>query len=531
MSINNKETGSYYTPEILSDFLSDHILNNFFNEKKTIKILEPSCGDGIFVKSLIKKSNKKISFTICDINEDELNKTLAFVRHNKTKVDRVFNDDYLKKDNEKYDLVIGNPPYISKQHLNTEQILRIGDIVKANAGHTGEVKNIWPAFLIKNTLELNDNGVLCLVLPAELLQVKYTESIRKYILENFHKIEIFAFNELIFDNIEQDVIVFIGVKKRAVENNNVSFFQVQKLDDLKIPDYAEKNSNVNRKRLDKWTNYILSEEELDFIIDVTEKLNFKKVNHYCDKAEVGIVTAANDYFISTYEKIENIGLKKFSKEILRKSNLLKNSIILDKEVFSQIISDNKPAFLIDIKREDIHHKVVKDYLSTGVELEISGRYKMKKRNNWYEIPSTWSSDIFFVKRCHLYPKLIYNPENYLLTDSFYRIIMKKEYNVEHFVYSFYNTLTFIYAELEGRFYGGGVLELTPNEFKKVYMPYIDNGNLNELNLKFKSKNDIEAILKFNDEIILKNLNADEREKLTSIWKKLFHRRLKSTPLV
>ena len=34
-------------------------------------------------------------------------------------------------------------------------------------------------------------------------------------------------------------------------------------------------------------------------------------------------------------------------------------------------------------------------------------------------------------------------------------------------YSFYNSLTLLYAEIAGRFYGGGVLELSPKEFRSL----------------------------------------------------------------
>lgn len=115
-----------------------------------------------------------------------------------------------------------------------------------------EKKNIWPSFVLKAIEELKENGILCYVLPGELLQMNYTKEIRKYLLTVFERVEIFAFNELIFEDIEQDVVVLIGIKKAIrEEDKGVAFIQVNKLDDLKIPDYFEKNTNVNRKFLDK----------------------------------------------------------------------------------------------------------------------------------------------------------------------------------------------------------------------------------------------------------------------------------------
>ena len=52
-----------------------------------------------------------------------------------------------------------------------------------------------------------------------------------------------------------------------------------------------------------------------------------------------------------------------------------------------------------------------------------------------------------------------------MTDTAYHIRMQDKWNVKDLCFSFYNSLTLLFAEIEGRFYGGGVLELTPEEFR------------------------------------------------------------------
>jgi adenine-specific DNA-methyltransferase len=49
--------------------------------------------------------------------------------------------------------------------------------------------------------------------------------------------------------------------------------------------------------------------------------------------------------------------------------------------------------------------------------------------------------------------------------------MKEDYDLNSLIFSFYNTLTLLMSEIEGRYYGGGVLELIPSEFKKLPIPY------------------------------------------------------------
>lgn len=60
------------------------------------------------------------------------------------------------------------------------------------------------------------------------------------------------------------------------------------------------------------------------------------------------------------------------------------------------------------------------------------------------------------------------------TDTAYRIVPKEKIVAEKLVYCFINTITALSAELEGRFYGGGVLELVPSEIDRLLVPYVAN---------------------------------------------------------
>ena len=80
--IDQKHTGSYYTPKILSDFLVQHIFKKYI-ELDNISILEPSSGDGMFVSSLSNLVNdRNLNIDIVDINNKELCKAKNLVLNN-----------------------------------------------------------------------------------------------------------------------------------------------------------------------------------------------------------------------------------------------------------------------------------------------------------------------------------------------------------------------------------------------------------------------------------------------------------------
>ena len=73
-----------------------------------------------------------------------------------------------------------------------------------------------------------------------------------------------------------------------------------------------------------------------------------------------------------------------------------------------------------------------------------------------------------LKRSHNVPRLILNKAGAYTTDTAYRI--RSEIAPDRLVASFLNPLTALSAELEGRHYGGGVLELVPSEIEKLLVP-------------------------------------------------------------
>ncbi|MEM9001054.1 MAG: N-6 DNA methylase [Bacteroidota bacterium] len=540
---NKKNTGSYYTPKILSDFLVNHILDKYLNSKE-ISILEPSCGDGQFMKSMFNNNCSEffqsINLDLIDIDSDELKKAKSLIPSHEIISSKAYVSDYLKfhlESDKKYSLILGNPPYIKKENLKKEQIERCEKVHKKAKAYSdkinsnGKIKNIWPAFVEAAIMSLEDNGVLCFVIPAEVLQVKYAKELRSLIADEFDRVEVFAFNELIFEGIQQDVVAIIGVKGiRDVNEHGFSFYQVDELNDLKEPRFTEKHSNIHRTTLDKWTNYILSDEELNFVGEL--KSHYKSIDNYCKKAEVGIVSAANDYFILNDSELKENELNRFRsivKPILPKGSLVPSLANFTSDDFSRLKKKDVKVNFLSFRDSPSSrfNKKIKDYLHKGEKEKLHLRYKMIKRTNWYHVPNTWVSEGLFVKRSHLYPKIFVNDSNSLATDSFYRIIIKESYNIKKLIFSFYNSLTFVLAELEGRFYGGGVLELTPNEFKYLSIPYsenIKNEDFEILDNMLRANTDIEVILKFTNSILLPN---NVVSKLEDLRKKLVSRRLKN----
>ena len=107
--LNNKKTdnyGQFFTNEVIVKDMIKLIKNNG-------SVLEPSCGDGVFLNYLVSRKNVKENIkeiTAIEIDEDVIPKLSNFQCFSSNKKISIINNDFLDYDIEnKYDTIIGNP--------------------------------------------------------------------------------------------------------------------------------------------------------------------------------------------------------------------------------------------------------------------------------------------------------------------------------------------------------------------------------------------------------------------------------------
>jgi hypothetical protein len=138
-----------------------------------------------------------------------------------------------------------------------------------------------------------------------------------------------------------------------------------------------------------------------------------------------------------------------------------------------------------------------------------------------------------LKRAHDMPRLILNEVGAYTTDTAYRITTKSV-DARKFVYCFINSLTALSSELEGRHYGGGVLELVPSEIEKLYVPIPTRTRtaIKTLDKMIRNVSSSE-VLAFQDNRVLKDLGltANEIVCLHAAWDKLRNRRQRTSSAI
>lgn len=551
---STKLNGVYYTPKRLSDYIVYRLFGESGSKYKfdttPLDVLEPSVGGGMFLDSLLDGNYyaDKYSFKIPKLQIDaiEIDSDVAGeTRKNSRRYGKltgsvnVANRDYLEyflDSDKKYDLVIGNPPYVRRRNMSMGQRKLCAEVHKETGLRDENPKNLWTSFLMGAKVSLKSKGVIAFVLPTDLLQVKYSEEIREMLSKDFERVEIFTFNWLAFkkfDDIEQDVVILICSNGHG-KKEEIDFWHINNEEELEEPKIIPDSSNTKRATLNKWTNYALTNDEFKFLDHLyNDVIKPKSIRDYCDSG-AGIVTAANDYYIVDKNTVDKYSLWDIAEPTVKKSSSMFPAISLTSNDIAKKSDSGAELYFLnfpDKPKAELPEEQLK-YLEECEKDEIHLRYKMRLRDNWYAVPSVWSSEAFFTKRSNVYPRIIVNEANAYVTDAFYRIRMKDDFNEINLSFSFNNTFTFIYSELMGRYYGGGVLELTPNEFKDLPIPYLA-GNIkhkfNKLDRLIRDGYELKEILDYSDTIILKEgygLSNEDIKKLRNVYRKLLVRRLK-----
>lgn len=534
-SSEQKLRGAYYTPLKLAE----KMVEIFNGDLSIATVLEPSCGDGVFVDALIetnfmKPQNKVTAIEIEKSEAEKLNQKLRG-RSDISVVNGDFFDFYQKnKEIKKYDLILGNPPYIRYQYLEAKQKAEMADILIQHGMRANKLINTWVGFVVACVHMLSANGKIALVVPAEILQVAYAQELRLFLANELSKITLLTFEELIFPDIEQEVVVFIGEK--GAEEKGIKIVELNNLDDLEGLDIHANDFQKLSHVHEKWTKYFMTEQENQLISRIREDTGFQKLSD-TGIINVGITTGNNKYFSVDKETVEAYDLKDVVRPLIGRSSHA-HSIYFRQEDWEENAEQGKAAYLIDFIDEPMekYSQGQKDYIKLGEKNGENRGYKCRIRDRWYQIPSVWVPDAFFLRRNNLYPKFVLNCCNAVSTDTMHRIKFNEGNEPERIILSYYNSISFAFTEICGRSYGGGVLEILPGEVGNISVPILDCvpiGTIREVLSKVdkivRDKDNIENALDLVDQEILKRYLQIQDETCAmarGIWKKLQHRRLK-----
>jgi adenine-specific DNA-methyltransferase len=542
---SDKLRGGYYTSAEVATWLCSWAIRT-----PKDRILEPSCGNGAFLNAAAKRYGElgarptAIAKQLTGVEFIEAEATSARVSLSpilgKGAEGVVQAGDFFEwwgsYTGPAFDGVIGNPPFIRYQSF-PEPHRSLAMKMMGEQGLTpNKLTNIWVPFVVAAIACLKPGGRLALVLPAEILQVTYAAQLRSFLTDRFTRIDIVACNELFFEKAEQEVVLLLadGALAAASEENtcSVTMTEAQTVGEItrRSPQVvlAGAQPKIVRHDNEKWLKYFLTNREITFMRALKDASITTSLSTHAG-VDVGVVTGKNEFFVLTSNQVAELGLEQYTAPLVSRSVHLKGAKVrkVDWNAMSDA-GDRVHLLHVEPAKGKEPTGPLGRYIRFGEGHQVHKGYKCSIRPTWYAVPSVWNPDGFLFRQIYDFPRVVLNQAGATSTDTIHRLTAK-EAKPERVIANTYTWLTAASAEIEGRSYGGGVLELEPTEAERLMMPAVLNGAmpLGECD-RLTRAGRLKEVLETNAKIVLMEhmgLSESETLVLRDIWIKMRDRRM------
>ena len=527
-----KIRGGYYTPPALAEYLCRWAIRSHSD-----RVIEPSCGDGSFVSAAAPLLGERGGITAVEIVDDELAKAQSAVNGASVPIDwqcaDFFEAAHTLMRGPRYDAAIGNPPFIRFQYFDREARERAFLLLNGFGYRPNGLANAWAAFVQLTAELVRDGGRLAMVVPAELLQVQYAAELRERLPRLFDAVYVIAFDRLVFPDIQQEVLLLLGEGRNREPRAYGRLYTRQVADGAELLSMARTSDVVSHLPARhthpdmKWTSLFLEDDEFSTLRDSAASGTFDRMGELAE-VDVGIVTGRNSFFVVTGDTARQLRLDGRAVDVVGRTGALKSIRFTGDDL--QRYARSHRAKLIDLngKRRSSFSTALAAYIRSAEEQGVHQGYKCRIRDRWFDVPSVYVPDAFLYRQIHHAPLLVANHARATSTDTIHRVRMAEGVDTETLCASMVNSFTFAWAEVCGRSYGGGVLELEPREAEKLLVPYRFAAalDIDYVDRRLRA-GDLEAAMDHGDDVLLKRgcgLSDRDVARARAAWNRLRLRR-------
>ncbi|EGR0532132.1 MULTISPECIES: Eco57I restriction-modification methylase domain-containing protein [Gammaproteobacteria] len=468
--------GQFSTPNMLANDILTHA-KNIIPTRGKVRFLDPAFGTGSFYSALnnVFSESRIEAATGFEIDEHygkpasklwegtDLNYQLAdFTKQNPPAED------------EKYNLIICNPPYVRHHHIKEQkERLQAKALEVANMKLSG-LAGLYCHFMALAHPWMEKNGIAGWLVPSEFMDVNYGQAVKDYLLKEVTLLQIHRFdpNDVQFDDaLVSSAVVWFRNKKPA-KAHKVKFTYGGTID---APTHDKDVSVSVLEKENKWTRFPLSEER--------EENCASRLNDFFD-VKRGIATGDNKFFVLTREQIESrrLPLEQFRPILPSPRYLNATEIKSDENGYPEI---ENQLFVLDCKLpfDEVKQSYPElyEYLEEGIQSGVPERYLCKNRKIWYSQEQRSESCFYctYIGRSDKEGKkpfrFILNRSKAIVSNSYLILYpkpllekeIKEKPELNEQLLQALNQITGKAMTDEGRVYGGGLHKMEPKELANV----------------------------------------------------------------
>ncbi len=203
--------GQYFTEPVVADFMVSMISHD-----KDAKVLEPSCGKGVFLQKLA-------DYGFGNTSAFEIDTALA------RDFENVKYESFISSPvSEKFDVIIGNPPYIRWKNLEEE--LK-DELLKSTLWNRyfNSLCDYLFIFILKSIEQLTEGGELIFICSDYWMNTTHSQTLRNYMCTLGYFERIYHFKEApLFEKVNASFVIFRYIKTTDHNDNPIHLYSYNK---------------------------------------------------------------------------------------------------------------------------------------------------------------------------------------------------------------------------------------------------------------------------------------------------------------
>jgi len=278
----------------------------------------------------------------------------------------------------KFDVVIGNPPYVRVQELQHKHT----DYFKKKYKFAHKRIDISLLFFERGLNLLSENGMLSFISSNQFLSTAYGEKARESLLNKGIK-KIIDFGDLpVFEDALTYTSIFVIDHKKSEQFN---YSKINSIEDFITTKYSIAKINIKDLGKDKW---VLGENKIKEVLKKIEN-NSKKLNEdNLVESHYGIISGKDEILILDEEKLKNMNFEnRFIKKIIMPQHINKWLLesVDENIIYPYEYIDEKTKILSESQLKSSAKNIYEYLKSNKKELESrkDSRKTFENRKDWF----------------------------------------------------------------------------------------------------------------------------------------------------
>jgi adenine-specific DNA-methyltransferase len=490
-----KRRGIFYTPSRIT-----HALAQWAVRSARDVALEPSFGGCGFLTALYSQleslgcADPGKQIFGCDIDPRAF-KHLASVIGGKIPPKHFIKSDFLQIgpadfSHNHFDIVIGNPPYVSHHNMFLLQRTAAGAVGAGDSFRLSRKASLWAYFVFHSLTLLKPGGRAAWLLPGSVVHADYAKELLHLLSRRFERVVVIFVNERFFKSNgtqESTQVLLADNFEKSSRSPKVEIKTARNMEQCgKFLRSWDSESWRGKPLNGRVSRTLLRSNQLRAFEDFVSNTCCRKLKDLA-RVKIGIVTGANRFFVISEETAAACGLpSEVIRPILAKFDVAKG-LRLTPGNFKESRQKGERCLLLDSAVAPDNSKV-KVYLRKFPKAVRDRNVTFLKRRVWHQPDDCNTPDAFLRYMHHVGPRIAFNDAAVNSTNTVHRVYFRagiSRTTRQIVAIALCTTFSQLSAEIEGRAYGGGVLKHEPNEAMNIQMLISKSPNAADVRRAFR----------------------------------------------